>query len=91
MEKQKWLNAAEIFDAWRIIPRAVLGTTVIFAIVYVATITMWYMDLPTADRTMEATGLATITIPAVMGLAGKVFDWYVKTGRKWTASQNDTE
>jgi hypothetical protein len=89
MDKQFWLDLAELIDAYRLMPRAILIASLGFAGWYIYEISIWYMAIPAADRTMEATGLASITIPAVFGLAGKMVDWYLKTGRSW--SKKDSE
>ena len=70
MDKNKWLNLAEVLDAYRIIPRGVLVAVLWFAGYYIVTITMWYMGLPTIERTAEVSAFAGLTIPAVFGLAG---------------------
>ena len=83
-KKKSWLNVAEVFDAWRIIPRAVLVSVLAFAGFYIYDISMWYMGLPAIERTAGVSGFAGVTIPALFGLAGKMIDWYLKTGRSWT-------
>jgi len=88
MDKQKWLNGSEIFDAYRVIPRLVLGAVLIFAGTYIIGITDWYMSIPAVDRTTEVSAFAGVTIPAVFGLAGKVVDWYLKTGRTWNKTED---
>jgi len=82
--KEKWLNVAELFDAFRLVPRLVLAAILLFAGWYIFDITQWYMNLPAEERTGMVSGFVGISVPAVFGLAGKVADWYLKTGRKWT-------
>jgi len=79
----KYLQLAEIIDAFRIIPRIVLFGILFFAGYYIIDITQWYMNLPADERTAMVSGFLGISVPAVFGLAGKVTDWYLKTGRKW--------
>lgn len=81
--KEKWLTTAEVLDAFRIIPRLVLLAVLGFAGWYIVEVTMWYMNLPHIERTAQVSGFAGVTIPAVFGLAGKMIDWYLKTGRSW--------
>lgn len=83
MDKQGWLDRAEILDAARVVPRIVLFMVLIFAGAYIYNVTVWYMALPAAERTVEVSGFVGLTIPAVFGLAGKIIDWYLKTGRSW--------
>jgi len=81
--KEKWLTLAEVSDSLRIVPRAVLIAVLWFAGMYIYNISTWYMALPALERTVEVSGFAGVTIPAVFGLAGKMIDWYLKTGRSW--------
>lgn len=83
MDKKTWLSIAEIIDGLRIMPRVILASALGFAAWYIYALTVWYMALPAAERTLEVSGLAGLTIPAVFGLAGKIVDWYLKTGRTW--------
>lgn len=87
--KDKLLFGAELIDAYRVMPRIMLAAVLGFAAWYIVEITMWYMGLPMAERTVEVSGFAGLTIPAVFGLAGKMVDWYLKTGRKWTKDPTD--
>ena len=88
MDKQNWLSVAETLDAFRFVPRLVLATVLVFTGIYITEVTTWYMSLPNAERTAQVSGFAGITIPAVFGLAGKVIDWYLKTGRNWKKSED---
>jgi hypothetical protein len=71
--KIRLLDAAEVFDAWRIVPRAILTT-------YGALcwhITTWYLELkaPTTEQ------MAFVT--AIVGLAVPLTNFYFTSGRKW--------
>lgn len=87
MNKNNWLELAEILDAMRVIPRLVLLVTLIFVGWYIVKTSLWYMALSAENRQYTDAGLLSITIPALFGLAGKVFDWYLKTGKKWGNSE----
>lgn len=89
MNKGKWLDTAEIFDSYRVIPRVVLLSVLAFAGFYIYDISIWYMGLQAIERTTEVSGFAAVTIPALFGLAGKMIDWYLKTGRSWTIKKED--
>lgn len=89
MDKQFWLDLAELIDAYRLMPRAMLIGVLGFSAWYIYEVSMWFMSIPAAERSMEATGMASITIPAVFGLAGKMVDWYLKTGRNWTIKKDE--
>jgi len=84
MNKQAWLDAAEIVDAWRVVPRALLFAYCIWVWNVVGDTLNWYQHLPAAERTLEASGLAGAVITAVLGLATWVFKIYSDGGRDWT-------
>jgi hypothetical protein len=74
--KEKFLNAAEVVDAWRVIPRAIMigyGW-----IIY--NVTEWFLLLP--DPTGTQMGFAS----TIWGAAGILTGWYFSTGRKWDGS-----
>ena len=81
--KAAWLDAAEVFDAWRITPRTILyGFGWLFG--YVITHTMhWYFGLPSAERTGQVTAVIGVIIPSVSGLAVWVYKIYSQGGRNW--------
>ena len=91
MDKIKWLNVAEVFDAYRVIPRVILIAVLAFAGFYIYDISIWYMGLPAVERTAEVSAFAGVTIPALFGLAGKMIDWYLKTGRSWTITKQEED
>lgn len=68
-----FLAWAEIVDAWRIAPRAVL----IFYAWMLLKITLWFMGLP--DPTAEQSGV----VMAIWGTAALIFNFYAKSGRAW--------
>lgn len=82
--KAQWLDACEVFDAARIVPRSVLyafGTWTI----YIADLTLnWYFHLPTPERTVQDAGLVTGVITAVTSIFGLTIKFYNNSGRQWT-------
>ena len=82
--KERCLHLAECFDAWRVAPRVLLGAY--WFLVYDVTdrLLTWYMALPTAERSMEASGVAFGIFTALLGLGTIFMNAYIKTGRKWT-------
>jgi hypothetical protein len=83
LSKQLWLDAAEIFDAWRIFPRSLLGTFGTMVIKMTYTLLYWYMHLPSAERS-EHDAIAVGSIITVMTtLLGVMTKFYMDTGRKW--------
>jgi hypothetical protein len=84
MNKTRWLDAAQVFDTWRVVPRVVLfgyGAWV----AYVTDSTLrWYMHLPAAERTLEASGLSGMIITAVTGLFPWIYRIYSDAANDWT-------
>lgn len=73
MNKQRWLDIAEVIDALRIVPRLML-------IVYTALLiytSFWFFGLedPNAPQASFA--------DFVWGAAAVFTGWYASTGRKW--------
>lgn len=82
--KQDYLDWAEIFDAWRAVPRSVLYSFGSWTI-YIADRTLnWYFHLATPDRTVQDAGLVTGVITAVTGIFGLTIKFYNNSGRQWT-------
>lgn len=88
-DKQWWLDAAEVFDAWRIAPRVLLFGYWIWVAWIVDRLLSWYMALPADERSMEASGMATFVITAVTGLASWISKIYMHSGRLWTHKRSE--
>lgn len=73
MNKAAWLAAAEICDAWRVVPRLLVGGYA--ALVW--SVTSWAMSLP--DLSMAQSTFVSI----VWGASAGVFGLYTAGGRKW--------
>lgn len=71
--KDFFLQWAEIVDAWRVVPRAVL----FFYGVFTWNVYLWIKTLE--SPTVEQTGI----LYAVIGVAGMIFNFYAKSGRAW--------
>lgn len=91
MNKQKWLDIAEVIDAWRIMPRVLVVTFMLFTIFIVADTLEWYKTLPVTERQLEASGFAFGVITAVSGLLTAVIKIYQSTGRRWSGDDGGTE
>jgi hypothetical protein len=82
--KQLWLDWAEIFDAWRVVPR-----TVLFGMGYLTwhTVTRcldWFTHLPATERSYEEAGAAVLIIGSVSTVFKYALDSYINSGRQWT-------
>ena len=78
-----WLKVAENIDALRIIPRLLVLAYCVYVFYITTFILRWYMELSAAERSLEATGLATVVISAVSGLGSWFLKIYIFSGRKW--------
>lgn len=87
--KVRCLNLAECFDAWRVAPRILLAAY--WVLVYSVTdrLLTWYMALPSAERSMEASGMAFGIFTALLGLGTIFMNAYIKTGRKWNGDNRE--
>ena len=65
MTKAKWLDIAEVLNAFRIIPRLILTAFALLTAVVSYELIQWFTSLPTEERTLEASGFVTLTIAAV--------------------------
>lgn len=85
MNKQAWLDVAELIDALRIVPRALLASYCLWVWHVTSQILDWYQHLPASERSLETAGLTGAVITAVTGLATWVFKIYSDGGRDWSA------
>jgi hypothetical protein len=83
MNKSKVLDWSESFDALRIVPRIVLFTYGVWLAYTVDRLLNWYMALPTAAQTAQASGFCFGAITAVTTIGGYVYRIYANTGREW--------
>ena len=59
--KRRLLNAAEVFDSWRVIPRLFLALTMWWCVYLTDKLIGWYIALPHAERGIEASGFASVS------------------------------
>lgn len=91
--RRRHLLFAELIDAWRIIPRAVVGAYFWLAIHSV----IWYMnlkpyiledcDISKLGETCIINSPSTqhaVVLTAVFGLGAGIFGFYAKSGRNWS-------
>lgn len=81
--KPLWLDWAEITDAWRLVPRAIIFTLLGWNIYLIDRIWSWYSHLATADRTVADAALIGSIITAVTGLFTLSLKFYQNSGRQW--------
>lgn len=83
MTHQEWLQVAERIDAFRVFPRLFMATYTTLTVWVVSVLISWYMELPAAERAVEASGFAFGVIGAVTGLWTAAAKIYVTSGRRW--------
>lgn len=72
MNKQYWLDLAEIRTKLRVMPSLLLLVYGGYSI----RLAEWYIHLPSVDRTLEASGFVALVLAAF----AKLCDWYMTTG-----------
>lgn len=86
MNKRSILDAAEMFDSWRIIPRLFMTACFIWVVWTTHTLLSWYVSLTSAERGLEASGFGAVVFTALIGFLKLVFDTYSRNGRDWNAA-----
>ena len=81
--KHQFLNAAEIIDSFRVVPRLFLGATFGWCVYLTDWLIGWYVHLPHAERSIEASGFASVTQLGVLGFLKLVYTEYARTSRDW--------
>lgn len=85
--KQEWLDAAEVFDAWRVVPRIIIGVFLAvfaWAVVYFS---LMYFRLPAAERTVAMTAFVSVVLTALTTALPFIVKIYTDNGRDWTGQQ----
>jgi hypothetical protein len=85
IDKAHWLDIAETFDSWRVVPRLFLGACFGWTVGITHELLHWYMALPAGQRGYEASGFASVVFLSVSGFLKLVFDTYSRHGRDWDA------
>ena len=84
MNRERWLDYAEIADALRVFPRFLVSwymAILTWAVVYQ---TWWYAHLAPAARTVEVTAFYGMETGGLFGLAAYIFKIYTDGGRDWS-------
>jgi hypothetical protein len=85
--KQLWLDWAEVFDSWRIVPRAIIFMVAHMVISLDTTTVYWYIHLPAGQRTAADATAACSIVTVLSALFGVALKFYIDNGRKWTADK----
>jgi hypothetical protein len=81
--KQLWLDWAEITDAWRLVPRAILAVLLLWNVYLIDRIWSWYAHLPSAERTTADAALIGGIITAITSMFTLSLKFYQNSGRRW--------
>jgi hypothetical protein len=88
VNKSNFLDYAEVFDAWRVVPRIVLFAYGVWLAWATDRLLNWYMGLPVAAQTAQASAFCFGAITSITGIAGYVFRIYSENGRNWEATSS---
>ncbi len=83
MNKPPWLDAAEVFDSWRVWPRLIIATFLAvyaWAIVYFS---MSYFRLPAPERTVAVTAFVSVVLTSLTTALPFMTQIYTSKGRDW--------
>lgn len=85
MNKSGWLDAAEVFDSWRVFPRVLVAAFAFFVYQEFRSLTNWYMAIPHSDANLLAVQSAFVfgILGVLTTLAGYIFKVYTDGGRDW--------
>jgi uncharacterized BrkB/YihY/UPF0761 family membrane protein len=81
--KHRWLNAAEVFDSWRVVPRLIIVTYITFLIWLTTYFALKYFSLPATERGAPVTAFASVVLTAAFGALAYIWKLYVDNGRDW--------
>lgn len=81
--KHHWLDIAETVDSLRVFPRLFLTSCFVWNVQIAYVLVTWYTKLPSSERTLEASGFASVVFLTINGFLKLVFDTYTRGGRDW--------
>ena len=87
MNKQRWLDSAEVFDSWRIAPRLIVGVYLALLVWVTVYFTLMYFHLPAAERTIQLTAFCGTVLTAAYGALPFIVKIYMDNGRDWDAAR----
>lgn len=92
MTHQKWIEIAERVDSLRIFPRIIMIALFVFMWDVTFYVLHWYTLIPTAaERTVEASGVASSVVLFVAGLFKMALTNYLENGRDWNSAPPVTQ
>lgn len=85
-----WLEAAEVFDSWRVVPRLIVGAYLALLIWLTWYFTHQYFALAAVERTGALTAFASVVLTSAFGALPFIVKIYMDTGRDWDVSNRPT-
>src|SRR4051812_46654402 len=85
------LHWAETIDSYRIFPRLFLIGCFFWTIQITHWLLKWYTTLPREERSIEASGFASVVFVAVLGFLKLVYQTYSDAGRSWGSPPATTQ
>lgn len=85
-----WLQVAERIDSLRVFPRLFLVACFWWVVATTWFVLRWYTQLPLADQSVQASGLAAVTLSGQMVFLKLVYQTYSDAGRNWNQQQPTT-
>jgi hypothetical protein len=86
VNKTQRLDFAEVFDALRVVPRIVLFSYLVWGALVIDRLFNWYMGLPVAAQTVQASGFCLGACAVVTGMSGVIYRIYANSGRDWDSA-----
>jgi hypothetical protein len=83
LNHDRWIDWAEVFDSWRVVPRIFLFLTFSWVVYVTEKLIGWYVHLPHIERGPEASGFAAVVQVGLLGFLKMVFSDYADKGRDW--------
>jgi len=86
VNKQAWLDGAELVDAWRVAPRLIVFIYLFMLHWLTVYFAVKFFGLPAAERTTQLTAFASVLITAAYGAFGFIYKIYSDGSRDWNAA-----
>ena len=83
MNKALHLQWAEAIDNYRIVPRLFFTSYFVFWCWITVTLIEWYIHMPAAERSIEASGFGSVIFATATGFLKTIYDTYARTSRDW--------
>jgi hypothetical protein len=85
VNRQRWVDYAEIIDKLRIYPRVFLIACFFWTVYISHMLLKWYMAMPKDERGIEASGFASVVFVTIFGFLKLVYGEYTRAGKDWSA------